>query len=131
MGIFQQCTINSLRKRNEELEERLLRTQSLNHLLCKKSLENGRVIDRQGNRIHRQRFAGRELALKLADALADKAQIAALLEHVNAENARLRKALEVLLEEAEGFNVLGVYFDEQCMGHRGPDMARAALNEAQ
>ena len=45
-----------------------------------------------------------------------------------AENRRLREALTVLLEEAEGFNVSGVYFDEPCMGHKGPALARAALD---
>jgi hypothetical protein len=40
----------------------------------------------------------------------------------------LVQALKVLLEEAEGFNVSGVYFDEDCMGHKGPALARAALS---
>lgn len=44
------------------------------------------------------------------------------------EIKRLRQALEVLLDEATGFNVSGVYFDEECMGHKGPALARAALS---
>jgi hypothetical protein len=40
----------------------------------------------------------------------------------------LVKALEVLLDEATNFNVSGVYFDEDCMGHKGPALARAILD---
>ena len=40
----------------------------------------------------------------------------------------LTKALEVLLEEAENFSVSGVCFNEECMGHKGPALARAALS---
>jgi Lar family restriction alleviation protein len=39
----------------------------------------------------------------------------------------LVEALTVLLDEAENFSVSGVYFDEKCMGHKGPTLARAAL----
>lgn len=42
----------------------------------------------------------------------------------------LLAALEVLLEEAEGFNVSGVYFNEPCMGHKGIGLARAAIDKA-
>jgi hypothetical protein len=38
-----------------------------------------------------------------------------------------KTALEVLLDEAERFGVSGVYFDEKCFEHKGPDLARAAL----
>lgn len=43
---------------------------------------------------------------------------------------QLRHALKVLLKEATGFSVSGVYFDEECMGHKGPDLARAALSRS-
>lgn len=45
-----------------------------------------------------------------------------------AERNALLKALEVLLNEATSFSVSGVYFDEECMGHKGPALARAALD---
>lgn len=41
---------------------------------------------------------------------------------------KLRKALTVLLDEATSFSVSGVYFDEECMGHKGPELARQALS---
>lgn len=40
----------------------------------------------------------------------------------------LVKGLETLLGEAISFSVSGVYFDEDCMGHKGPALARAALD---
>jgi hypothetical protein len=40
---------------------------------------------------------------------------------------QLTNALEKLLDEAENFSVSGVYFTEKCMGHKGPALARAAL----
>lgn len=43
------------------------------------------------------------------------------------EIEKLRHALRVLLEEATNFSVSGVYFDEDCMGHKGPELARKAL----
>ncbi len=52
----------------------------------------------------------------------------ALFEAKLDEIGRLREALEVLLDEAECFNVSGVYFDEECMGHKGPALARQALD---
>ena len=42
----------------------------------------------------------------------------------------LKHALEVLYEEATNFSVSGVYFDEKCMGHKGPNLALAALAKA-
>ena len=60
-------------------------------------------------------------------AIADERAIEAV--RARAENERLRAALEVLLEEACAFNVSGVYFDEPCMGHKGPAMAHAALEQ--
>lgn len=39
-------------------------------------------------------------------------------------------ALKILAEEADNFNVSGVYFNEKCMGHKGLDMAGAALSRA-
>ncbi len=42
----------------------------------------------------------------------------------------LKQALEVLYEEATNFSVSGVYFDEKCMGHKGPNLALAALAKA-
>jgi hypothetical protein len=42
----------------------------------------------------------------------------------------LLAALEALLEEAINFSVSGVYFDEECMGHKGPALARAAIAAA-
>lgn len=41
---------------------------------------------------------------------------------------RMAVALEILLDEADGFSVSGVYFNEPCMGHKGPDLARSALS---
>ena len=41
---------------------------------------------------------------------------------------RMAEALEILLDEADGFSVSGVYFNEPCMGHKGPDLARSALS---
>lgn len=43
------------------------------------------------------------------------------------EIEKLRHALKVLLEEATSFSVSGVYFDEDSMGHKGPELARKAL----
>ena len=40
----------------------------------------------------------------------------------------LRNALKVLLNEATSFSVSGVYFDEN---HKGPALARAALDQSQ
>lgn len=42
----------------------------------------------------------------------------------------LLEALKVLSQEADSFNVSGVYFSEKCMGHKGLDMAYAALEKA-
>jgi len=42
----------------------------------------------------------------------------------------LLKALQVLAEEADNFNVSGVYFNEKCMGHRGLALAAAAIAAA-
>lgn len=58
------------------------------------------------------------------------AEIARLEDHaekLQAKVARLREALTVLLKEAEAFGVSGVYFDENCFSHKGPAMARSAL----
>jgi hypothetical protein len=50
-------------------------------------------------------------------------------EFIRADIAeRMAEALEVLLNEATSFSVSGVYFDESCMGHKGPDLARSALS---
>jgi hypothetical protein len=46
-------------------------------------------------------------------------------------NADLLEALEILLDEADSFSVDGVYFNEKCMGHKGIDLARAAIAKAQ
>lgn len=43
----------------------------------------------------------------------------------------LLEALKVLVDEATSFNVGGVYFDEKCMGHKGPAMAYAAIAKAE
>lgn len=43
--------------------------------------------------------------------------------------AKLAKALDVLSDEADHFSVSGVYFHEPCMGHKGLDLAREALEE--
>lgn len=42
----------------------------------------------------------------------------------------LYEALEVLFDEANNFSVSGVYFNEECMGHRGLALARVALAKA-
>ncbi len=54
------------------------------------------------------------------------ADAAFIVKAVNSHDA-LVKALKVLLEEAENFSVSGVYFNEKCMGHKGPAMAYAVL----
>lgn len=62
---------------------------------------------------------------RIADAiLADKLLL--LRKHAD-EIEKLRHALKILLEEATSFSVSGVYFDEDCMGHKGPELARKAL----
>ena len=43
---------------------------------------------------------------------------------------KLMAASDVLLDEANGFNVSGVYFSEKCMNHKGPDLVHAATEEA-
>jgi hypothetical protein len=43
---------------------------------------------------------------------------------------RMREALEVLYCEADGFSVSGVYFNEECMCHKGLDLACKAIEEA-
>lgn len=43
----------------------------------------------------------------------------------------LLAALKILLDEAEGFNVSGVYFTEKCHGHKGPALAHAAIARAE
>lgn len=55
-----------------------------------------------------------------------KANAEFIIKAVNHHDA-LVKALQVLLDEATSFSVSGVYFDEDCMGHKGPDLARKAL----
>lgn len=50
------------------------------------------------------------------------------IERLKATERALAEALEVLLGEAVSFSVSGVYFDEDCMGHKGPALARAALD---
>lgn len=45
-------------------------------------------------------------------------------------NQELLEALKVLADEADSFNVSGVYFNEKCMGHKGLDMAYAAIAKA-
>jgi hypothetical protein len=57
------------------------------------------------------------------DRLADGALYGKLADEIE----KLRHALTVLLDEAMGFSVSGVYFDEECMGHKGPELARKAL----
>lgn len=57
----------------------------------------------------------------------DDANAAFIVKAVNNHKA-LVKALEVLLAEATSFSVSGVYFDEDCMGHKGPTLARQALD---
>jgi hypothetical protein len=42
----------------------------------------------------------------------------------------LLNALIVLSEEADNFGVSGVYFNEKCMGHKGLDLAYAAIAKA-
>lgn len=42
---------------------------------------------------------------------------------------KLAAALDKLYDEATSFSVSGVYFDEPCMGHKGPELARVALAE--
>lgn len=42
---------------------------------------------------------------------------------------RLAAALDKLYDEAIGFSVSGVYFDEPCMNHKGPALALKALAE--
>lgn len=42
----------------------------------------------------------------------------------------LQEASSVLLDEAEGFNISGVYFNEPCMGHKGPSLVRSACDRA-
>lgn len=74
-------------------------------------------------------------ALRLADALRDgvpydESRIEAELRRLHALNAELLEALQVLADEANGFNVSGVYFNEKCMGHKGLDIARAAIAKA-
>ena len=51
-------------------------------------------------------------------------------KELTAINAELVEALEVLADEANSFNVSGVYFNEKCMGHKGLDMADVALEKA-
>ena len=41
---------------------------------------------------------------------------------------QLAEALRQLANEADNFNVSGVYFNEKCMGHKGPLMAWSALD---
>lgn len=41
--------------------------------------------------------------------------------------ADLAIAADTLKDEAEGFSVSGVYFHEECFGHKGPDMVELAL----
>lgn len=43
----------------------------------------------------------------------------------------LLAALKVLLDEACSFSVSGVGFAEQCMGHKGPALAGAAIDRAE
>jgi hypothetical protein len=43
----------------------------------------------------------------------------------------LLAALQVLFDEADSFSIDGVYFNEKCMGHKGLDMARAAIAKAE
>lgn len=45
-------------------------------------------------------------------------------------NQELLEALKVLADESNGFSVSGVYFNEKCMGHKGLDMAYAAIAKA-
>lgn len=76
-----------------------------------------------------------EAALRYADALdchehEGMKKTAAELRRLVAINAELVEALEVLADEANAFNVSGVYFNENCMGHKGLDMAEAALEKA-
>ena len=58
----------------------------------------------------------------LGDPLADARLIAAAPD--------LLEALKVLADEANGFSISGVYFNEKCMGHKGLDMAFAAIAKA-
>lgn len=54
----------------------------------------------------------------------------AIVTAIDQSQADLVAALTILLEEAENFTVSGVSFTEECMGHKGPDLARAALERA-
>jgi hypothetical protein len=60
--------------------------------------------------------------------LIDEALAAA--RELHGVNQELVEALEVLSGEANRFNVSGVYFNEEWMGHRGLDLAQAALAKA-
>ena len=76
-------------------------------------------------------------ALRLADRLHEywdsydeEYQAATELRRLHEVNQELVEALEVLSGEANRFNVSGVYFNEEWMGHRGLDLAQAALAKA-
>lgn len=51
--------------------------------------------------------------------------------HLIAAAPDLLEALKILAEEASGFNVSGVYFSEDCMGHKGLKMAWEAIAKAE
>lgn len=59
-----------------------------------------------------------------------QANACAELRRLHALNQELVEALKVLADEANGFSISGVYFNEKCMGHKGLDMAFAALAKA-
>lgn len=76
-------------------------------------------------------------ALELADTLdlgggtrSEQYKAAKELRRLHSVNQELVEALEVLSDEANGFNVSGVYFNEEWTGHRGLDLAYAALAKA-
>lgn len=68
-------------------------------------------------------FDGLEIGTDRAEAEEFVAAVNALIAVANA----LYAALEVLSIEADSFSVSGVYFNEACMGHKGLDMAAAAM----
>jgi hypothetical protein len=59
---------------------------------------------------------------------------AAIARAIMAERAKyadLLQALKVLADEADNFSVSGVYFNEPCMGHKGLELAYAAIAKAE
>ena len=63
------------------------------------------------------------------EAALEEAALICEAQHKNwhAIAAELAAALDKLYDEATGFSVSGVYFNEPCMRHEGPKLAEAAL----